>query len=86
MQYCERTGAGFWAEPVNAMTNLAFLVAAVGVGSFLWHTFATPWAEWADVIPIGLFIAVFLASFLRRVAGLRWSAVAALSLPPQTLR
>lgn len=102
--YCERSAAGFWAEPLNALTNLAFLLAAllivmrlrgtgarfadvwllallsaaVGMGSFLWHTLATPWAEWADVIPIGLFIAVFLASFLRRVAGLRWSAVAAL--------
>ena len=27
--YCERTGAGYWAEPVNALTNAAFLVAAV---------------------------------------------------------
>src|SRR5258708_279955 len=26
--YCERTDASFWAEPVNALTNLAFLVAA----------------------------------------------------------
>ena len=95
--YCERVGDGFWAEPVNAVTNLAFLLAAfalayslrqtdsrglplwdiwllvglmvaVGVGSFLWHTLATPWTEWADVIPILLFINVFLLSFLIRVA------------------
>ena len=66
--YCERTDASFWSEPLNALTNLAFLVAAiliarwarrergrlswdaavlaalaalVGVGSFLFHTFAT---------------------------------------------
>jgi len=26
--YCERTGPTFWAEPVNALTNAAFLVAA----------------------------------------------------------
>jgi hypothetical protein len=26
--YCERLGPGLWAEPVNAVTNLAFLVAA----------------------------------------------------------
>jgi hypothetical protein len=26
--YCERLGPGLWAEPVNAATNLAFLVAA----------------------------------------------------------
>jgi Ceramidase len=100
--YCERTAGQFWAEPLNALTNLAFvlaallivgqlrrrggarrpdvgllaaLAAAVGIGSFLWHTLATPWSEWADVIPIGLFISVFLLSFLRRVAGWRWPAV-----------
>lgn len=26
--YCERTSAAFWAEPLNAVTNLAFLLAA----------------------------------------------------------
>ncbi|WP_433270528.1 hypothetical protein ACQPZF_10030 [Actinosynnema sp. CS-041913] len=26
--YCERLSAGFWAEPLNAVSNLAFLVAA----------------------------------------------------------
>ncbi|CAN0604740.1 unnamed protein product, partial [Ectocarpus sp. 12 AP-2014] len=26
--YCERMDAGFWAEPVNALTNAAFLIAA----------------------------------------------------------
>ena len=29
--YCERLGPGFWAEPVNALSNGAFLVA----GAFL---------------------------------------------------
>jgi Ceramidase len=27
--YCERTSATYWSEPVNALTNLAFLVAAL---------------------------------------------------------
>lgn len=26
--YCERTDAGYWSEPVNALTNIAFLLAA----------------------------------------------------------
>jgi len=26
--YCERLAPGFWAEPLNAVTNLAFLIAA----------------------------------------------------------
>jgi hypothetical protein len=28
VSYCERTGPGLWAEPINAITNVAFLVAA----------------------------------------------------------
>ena len=27
--YCERTSAAFWAEPLNAVTNGAFIVAAI---------------------------------------------------------
>ncbi|SDE40991.1 hypothetical protein [Limimaricola pyoseonensis] len=27
--YCERLAPGFWAEPVNLLTNVAFLVAAI---------------------------------------------------------
>ncbi len=79
--YCERIGPGFWAEPANALTNLAFpvvawaswrmirrsgtgsigpswlvaLVISIGIGSFLFHTFATGWAQVLDVVPILLF-------------------------------
>lgn len=27
--YCERLGPGYWAEPFNAVTNIAFLIAAM---------------------------------------------------------
>ena len=27
--YCERLGPGLWAEPINATTNVAFIIAAV---------------------------------------------------------
>ena len=27
--YCERTGPEYWSEPVNALTNLAFIIAAL---------------------------------------------------------
>ena len=26
--YCERTDAGYWSEPVNALSNAGFLLAA----------------------------------------------------------
>lgn len=34
--YCERQSAAFWAEPANALTNTAFLVAA-GAAIALWR-------------------------------------------------
>lgn len=96
--YCERVGPEFWSEPLNAVTNAAFLVAALGaflmwrrktpddwtgfalvvivfatgVGSFLFHTFATRWAVLADVIPIILFIHGYLLVALVRFLGFRW--------------
>jgi hypothetical protein len=116
--YCERTDASFWAEPVNALSNVAFLiaaavafrlwrrgdrddwpalaligvVAAVGIGSFLFHTVATRAAILADVIPIAIFIYGYLLLALVRflhfkavVAGTIVVAFAAASAPPRLL-
>ncbi|MDD9739992.1 ceramidase domain-containing protein [Marinovum sp. SP66] len=78
--YCERLGPGLWAEPLNAVTNLAFLVVAlwlwprvagrarllcavlavIGLGSGLFHTFAQAWAGLADVLPIAVFVLLYL--------------------------
>lgn len=126
--YCERTAPGLAEEPLNALTNLAFvlaavllarsyarvyparpwqgwdlmlliaLLAAIGVGSGLWHLTAQRWAMWLDVLPILAFISVFLLVSLRRAAGLGWATTLALfllyhavntgvqrALPPDTL-
>jgi hypothetical protein len=97
--YCERLEPGFWAEPVNAVTNLSFILAvalafrstsrdrtldpavrvllalvlAIGIGSFLFHTFATRWAALADTTPIALFILIYLALIVRRGFGWGWT-------------
>ncbi len=42
----------------------------IGVGSFLFHTYATPWASAADVIPIGIFMLAYLGYALYVFAGL----------------
>ncbi|MEA3641325.1 MAG: hypothetical protein VBE63_15475 [Lamprobacter sp.] len=114
--YCERAGAaGLLAEPINLMTNAAFIIAAllvarrlvaqpnlrlrnswdlgllilllgaIGIGSALWHSFATGWAVLADVIPITLFINLYLLSFGWRVLRLRPLALAGLWLSYQVL-
>jgi ceramidase len=102
--YCERTDASFWAEPVNALSNLAFLiaaavafrlwrhgdrddwpalaligvVAAVGIGSFVFHTVATRAAILADVIPIAIFIYGYLLLALVRFLHLKAVAAGAI--------
>jgi hypothetical protein len=43
----------------------------VGLGSFLFHTVATRWAEWADVLPIMLFMLLYLWLVLTMFFG--WS-------------
>ena len=101
--YCERgSDPAFWAEPLNAITNAAFLIAAlvalfqwsamprasrrsidlaliavvaiIGIGSFLFHTFATRWAVIADVAPIAVFMLTYMGYSLRRYLGWPWWA------------
>jgi len=104
-RYCERGGdPGFWAEPLNAISNGAFIIAAlvaalilarrpagqrggiaewaliamtfvIGVGSFLFHTYATFWAAKADTIPIGIFMFAYVAYALHRYLALNWLLV-----------
>jgi len=100
--YCERTLPGLWQEPLNAFTNLAFIITgilairlykknaifdlkhhwdfviliallfAIGLGSALWHFLPTRFTILADVIPILLFINIYLLSFLFRVVACGW--------------
>lgn len=94
--YCERgMDPSFWGEPLNAVTNAAFIVAgflclrdiagrpgperdylavflsvlilAIGVGSFLFHTYAEPWAGAADVIPIAIFMLTAVYAVVKRL-------------------
>jgi hypothetical protein len=90
--YCERTSAGLWAEPVNAITNLSFILAAwvmwrrsaglplarvlcvvlavIGVGSGMFHTFANGLTAALDVAPILLFILIYVFAASRDFLGL----------------
>lgn len=63
--------------PVAWLTGITF---AVGVGSFLFHTYATVWAAILDTTPIMLFILSYFAIAMNRYAGLNWgkSALAVL--------
>lgn len=102
--YCERAGdPSLWGEPLNALTNLCFIVAAIlaanalhrtpnifkvdlwllvamlfgiGIGSGAWHMVPTGHTVLMDVLPITLFINIYLVSALRRILGLSYTKVA----------
>lgn len=67
--YCERLGPGLWAEPLNAVTNLAFLVAALWV-----------WRRSGGLGPVrvlaGLLFVIGLGSGLFHTLATRWAGVA----------
>jgi Ceramidase len=55
--YCERTSAAFWAEPVNALTNGAFLIAAL-LAFLLWRQRARD-----DLATLALIVVTVLVGF-----------------------
>ena len=53
--YCERTSAAYWAEPINALTNAAFLIAAAVMAGRLRGTgLPLAWALVAILALIGV--------------------------------
>ena len=91
--YCERSGSGLFDEPINAISNISFFIAAfvlyrkyrkaghkdpqvialiillalIGCGSTLFHTFANGLTMIGDVLPITLFTFMYLWLALRRL-------------------
>lgn len=89
--YCERgLSTALWAEPINALTNLAFPIAGyfgyrllkethpqlkhlrwmlsfIGLGSFIYHTWRTPYTLVLDAVPIYTFILTCLFFVLQRI-------------------
>lgn len=71
--YCERIDGSFWAEPLNAVTNAAFLVAALA-GFWLWRRMGG--RDAAALVLIGLVFAIGLGSFLFHTIPNRWTLLA----------
>jgi Ceramidase len=67
--YCERLGPAFWAEPVNALTNLAFILAAL----ILWRR--TAGLPLARALCVLLFI-IGIGSFLFHTRATLWAGIA----------
>lgn len=71
--YCERLDGGFWAEPLNAVTNAAFLVAALA-GFWLWRRQGG--RDAVTLVLIGLVFAIGIGSFLFHTIPNRWTLLA----------
>ena len=54
----------------------AGMMIVVGIGSMLFHSFATIWAELTDVIPIAIFVFFFLILHVLAVVNRGWAGVA----------
>lgn len=67
--YCERVGPEYWAEPINAVTNLAFVLAAL----WMWRrSAAVPIARALTVI----LVCIGVGSYLFHTHAQVWSAIA----------
>ena len=71
--YCERIDGGFWAEPLNAVTNAAFLVAAFA-GFWLWRRQGG--RDAVALVLIALVFAIGIGSFLFHTIPNRWTLLA----------
>ncbi|MGP0092758.1 MAG: ceramidase domain-containing protein [Xanthobacteraceae bacterium] len=70
--YCERTDPSLWAEPVNAVTNAAFLVAAL-VAFLEWRRGTR--GDTPSLVLIGVVALVGLGSFIFHTIATRGAAL-----------
>jgi dipeptide/tripeptide permease len=70
--YCERTGPGLWAEPINAISNAAFVIVGLAMLAKARSSGSGAWVQvlcvWAAAIGAG--------SFLFHILANRWSELA----------
>lgn len=71
--YCERTDAGFWSEPANALSNAAFLLAAAAVARRASQARPPDRSGLALAALIGV---IGIGSFLFHTLAVRWAMLA----------
>ena len=71
--YCERSSGDFWAEPLNALSNGAFILAAIA-GLLLWRRAGR--RDLPAALLIVLVFAIGIGSFLFHTMPRRWTLLA----------
>ncbi|MBT0956168.1 ceramidase domain-containing protein [Alphaproteobacteria bacterium KMM 3653] len=69
--YCERTDPSYWSEPVNALTNAAFLIAAF----VMWRRLAGGGPVLARVL-VGILALIGIGSYLFHTHATAWAGLA----------
>lgn len=71
--YCERTGPEFWSEPLNAVSNLAFIIAAILPFAAMMRR-----GERDALLSVlcGLALCIGIGSFLFHTVAERWAGLA----------
>lgn len=70
--YCERVDPSFWAEPLNAVSNLAFIVAAL----VCWRVAGARRKDRMVVALAAILFAIGVGSFLWHTVAERWAGAA----------
>ncbi|TCR62172.1 ceramidase domain-containing protein [Bosea sp. BK604] len=71
--YCERVSADFWAEPLNALTNGAFILAALAGLALLLRSGRR---DWPAALLVALVFIIGIGSFLFHTMPQRWTLLA----------
>lgn len=69
--YCERLSPAYWAEPINAVTNAAFLIAAF----IMWRRVRGPGMPLAKMLVV-ILVGIGIGSYLFHTHAQVWSALA----------
>ncbi|MBS0535404.1 MAG: ceramidase domain-containing protein [Proteobacteria bacterium] len=70
--YCERLDPSFWAEPLNALTNLSFVIAAAFAFA-LWRRAGGK--DWPVLVLTGVTFAIGIGSFIFHTVATRGAAL-----------
>ncbi|CAM3860422.1 ceramidase domain-containing protein [Kibdelosporangium persicum] len=71
--YCERTDGSFWSEPLNAVSNLSFLIASIAAWLFIRRTARAAGKPAVELyaLPVLIFV-IFFGSSAFHTTATRW--------------
>ena len=71
--YCERTGPEFWSEPVNAITNFAFIISALFIAKLIRDQLRQGNRDVVSWIFCALIFIIGVGSWLFHTHATRWA-------------